>query len=103
MATIDEIKQKISANQPLTEEDFAALKEGYNRGGKAVIDTLVTTRGGISLFAKDFGKVEYKDELPATITAAFSNPGDKAKTKLNWHAKYSMKEVVANMVNGIIE
>jgi len=82
MATIDEIKQKISANQPLTEEDFAALKEGYNRGGKAVIDTLVTTRGGISLFAKDFGKVEYKDELPATITAAFSNPGDKAKTKL---------------------
>lgn len=99
MATIDEIKQKISANQPLTEEDFAALKEGYNQGGKAVIDTLVSKRGGISLFAEDFGKVEYKDELPATITAAFSNPGDKAKTKLRDEFLLDYFTLVSNQSN----
>ena len=82
MATIEEIKQKISANETLTEDDFAVLKNDYYRGGKAAIDTLVSKRGGISLFAKDFGKVEYKQEESATITAAFSNPGNKAKTKL---------------------
>ena len=51
---------------------------------------------------KEFTTESEKFIRPSDIVISSSNPL-KAKTKLNWHAKYSMKEVVANMVNGIIE
>ena len=51
---------------------------------------------------KEFTTESEKFIRPSDIVISSSNPL-KAKTKLNWHAKYSMKEVVTNMVNGIIE
>jgi GDPmannose 4,6-dehydratase len=51
---------------------------------------------------KEFVVVSEKFKRPTDILISSSNP-IKAKNKLSWQAKYSMKEVVKKMINGDIE
>ena len=51
---------------------------------------------------KEFVIVSEKFKRPTDILISSSNP-IKAKNKLSWYAKYSMKEVVKKMINGDIE